>query len=556
MKKALLALSVLIFACASLPAQNSTQNDTVEKRKFRFHIETKKEIKKERDSLRDVVRILKLQIDSLCAFEDMVALPDTLEECDTLHDSENAEDFEYRLASDSVSRDSLLSVWYYKNSPLIDMEPYNIDSLDFTSDIPDSVYLERLKMMNSFISLPYNKRIRNHIIYYTQKIPTKMEQILGLANYYMPIIEEILDSYDLPLELKAMAVIESALNPKARSRANAKGMWQFIYGTARKYNLTINSYIDERYDPIKATHAAAQYLKDSYMILGDWALAIASYNCGISNVNKAIRRSGGSKEFWEIYPYLPRETRGYVPSFFAALYTMTYYKEHNLKPKEIAMPPHVDTIAVNQMLHFEQVAHFTGISVEELRTHNPQYLHDIIPGGKSKQYILRIPYNYTDKFVENENEIYTYKDSVYFNPGVLKKIQEGGLASADRIVHRVRKGETLSHIAQRYRVSVRNLKRWNGIGTRIRVGQRIVIYKNGKGPSASKSSSSSKKTTTSTSTSTSGGYVYYTVKKGDNLWDIANKFKGVTVNDILKINGFTKRTRIYPNQKIKIKKAN
>ena len=344
-----------------------------------------------------------------------------------------------------------------------------------------------------------------------------------------------------------MAVIESALNAKAVSRARAKGMWQFMYSTARRYGLTINSYVDERFDPIASAHAAARYLRDSYLIFGDWTLAIASYNCGAGNVNKAIRRAGGSKDFWDIYPYLPRETRGYVPSFFAALYAMKYYKEHNLTPETITMPPHTDTLRINRMLHFEQIAHYTGASIGELRTHNPQYLHDIIPGTE-KEYILQLPYQYTNAFIDHEDEIYSYKDSVYFSPAALKAIQQASEPS--KIIHRVKRGETLSHIALRYGVSVKNIQRWNGIGTRIREGQRLAIYTNGSGPSAKSSKSGS-----GVSTTVSNGYVMYTVRSGDNLWDIARKFDGVSMNDLMKLNGLSKNSKIYPGKKIKIKKA-
>ena len=449
----------------------------------------------------------------------------------------------------AVSRDSLLSLWYQQRDlNLMDVEPSDIDTIEMVSDIPDSVYISRLQKLNPYISVPYNRIIRNHIVYYTQKMPEKMERILGLSAYYIPIFEEIFDQYDMPLELTAMAVIESALNPKAVSRARAKGMWQFMYSTAKRYGLTINSYVDERFDPIASAHAAARYLRDSYLIFGDWTLAIASYNCGAGNVNKAIRRSGGSKDFWEIYPYLPRETRGYVPSFFAALYAMRYYKEHNLTPEHIPMPPHTDTIKVNKMLHFEQIAHYTGASIEELRTHNPQYLHDIIPGTE-KEYILQLPYQFTGAFIDHEDEIYAYNDSVYFSPAALKKIQQS--AEPSKIIHRVKRGETLSHIALRYGVSVKNIQRWNGIGTRIREGQRLAIYTKGNGPATSSSSSSGK-----VNTSVSNGYVMYTVRSGDNLWNIAKKFSGVSVNDLQRLNGLSKNSKIYPGKKLKIKKAN
>lgn len=554
--KFILILFTLIYiSLPSAVARTEEVQEKKEKTKVFKKIETKREIKTERDSLKRVVERMKAELDSLYA--EAIELSDTLSEGDTINPGfMDLMEENYDLSADTadIPTDSLLGMWYNKRDlSLVDMQPTDIDSITMVSDIPDSVYLNRLKQMNSFISLPYNNIIRNHIIYYTQRMPEKMETILGLSAYYMPLFEEIFDLYDLPLELKAMAVIESALNTKAVSRVGAKGMWQFMYSTAKRYDLTINSYVDERYDPIASAHAAAKYLRDSYLIFGDWGLAIASYNCGAGNVNKAIRRSGGAKNFWDIYRFLPRETRGYVPSFVAALYAMRYYNEHNLSPKPVVMPPHVDTIKVNKMLHFEQIAHFTGMTIEELRIHNPQYLHDIIPGVE-REYILRIPYQYTGAFVEHEDEIYKYKDSVYFSPGVLKKIEQGVKADATRVVHRVKRGETLSHIAMRYRVSVKNIQRWNGIGTRIREGQRLVIYTNNRGPSKGSSSSSSS-SVSAPKTTNGNGYVYYTVRKGDTLWDIAKMFPGVTVNDLLSINGMNRKSKIYPGKKIKIKKA-
>ena len=507
---------------------------------------------RERDSLRQANEALILELDSLYQIYSEMEY-ESLQETDSINIGIMAMDgIDHLQISDTasaVSRDSLLSLWYQQRDlNLMEVEPSDIDTIEMVSDIPDSIYISRLQKLNPYISVPYNRIIRNHIVYYTQKMPEKMERILGLATYYIPIFEEIFDQYDMPLELTAMAVIESALNPKAVSRARAKGMWQFMYSTAKRYGLTINSYVDERFDPIASAHAAARYLRDSYLIFGDWTLAIASYNCGAGNVNKAIRRSGGSKDFWEIYPYLPRETRGYVPSFFAALYAMRYYKEHNLTPEHIPMPPHTDTIKVNKMLHFEQIAHYTGASIEELRTHNPQYLHDIIPGTE-KEYILQLPYQFTGAFIDHEDEIYAYNDSVYFSPAALKKIQQS--AEPSKIIHRVKRGETLSHIALRYGVSVKNIQRWNGIGTRIREGQRLAIYTKGNGPATSSSSSSGK-----VNTSVSNGYVMYTVRSGDNLWNIAKKFSGVSVNDLQRLNGLSKNSKIYPGKKLKIKKAN
>ena len=556
MKRRLILILAAVMAFSFQGTAASDSDKAVrnkEKRKITlFANPDRKTLLRQRDSLMEANQLLHMQIDSLYMINESLSLEGVATDgADSINpgfiEMTGLDQF---AATDTVpvSVDSLLSLWYQRrNLNLMELEPSDIDTLVMTSDIPDSVYLERLKRMNSFISVPYNNIIRNHIIYYTQKMPEKMERILGLSTYYLPIFEEIFDKYDLPLELTAMAVIESALNAKAVSRARAKGMWQFMYSTAKRYGLTINSYVDERFDPVVSADAAARYLRDSYLIFGDWNLAIASYNCGAGNVNKAIRRAGGSKEFWEVYPYLPRETRGYVPSFFAALYAMKYYKEHNLTPDYIPMPPHTDTLRINKMLHFEQIAHFTGASIEELRTHNPQFLHDIIPGTE-REYILQLPYQYTNSFIDHEDEIYAWKDSVYFSPAAMKKIQQGVSSGSTRIVHRVKSGETLSHIALRYGVSVRNIQRWNGIGTRIRVGQRLAIYTNGSGPASSSSGGSVK-------TTESGGYVIYTVRSGDNLWDISRKFSGVSVNDLMKLNNLTKNSKIYPGKKLRIKKA-
>ena len=451
--------------------------------------------------------------------------------------------------------DSLLHAYYIQmDQQLTSFDFESMDRDTLTSSIPDSVYIARLNSINSFIPLQFNRYVKNDIIHYTEKIPKVTARILGLAPYYLPQFEEIFDEFDMPKELKAMAVIESALNAKAVSRARAKGMWQFIYTTGRRYGLNITSFVDERFDPVTACRAAAQYLKDSYMIFGDWQLAIASYNCGTGNVNKAIRRSGGKTDFWEIYPYLPRETRGYIPAFIAALYVLQYYPEHGIVPAQVTLPAHIDTIHVNKMLHFQQVSDNIGISMETLRELNPQYLHDIIPGTE-RQYVLRLPYNYTGPFVEKEADIYSYKDTVFFSETAIAKVKESGSSeTGGRIVHRVKKGETLGGIASRYRTSVANIKRWNGLRSNtIQVGQRLVIYGKNAAP---------KSTTTTAKPATSGGnkttatgeYVTYTVRKGDTLSAIASR-NHVSLGTLMNLNGLSKNSKIYPGMKLRIRKA-
>ena len=447
--------------------------------------------------------------------------------------------------------DSLLNIWYAHRMASDDTEEFDMDSVRFESNVPDEVYIERLKKMNSFISLPYNDIVKNYIILYSEKMPTKMAHMLGLCQYYMPIFDETFNKHDLPEELKAMAIIESAMNPLAVSRAGAKGMWQFMYATAKMYGLHIDSFVDERMDPFKAADAAARYLHDAYEIFGDWNLAIASYNCGAGNVNKAIRRSGGKRAFWDIWPYLPRETRGYVPAFVGALYAMTYYKEHGIKPEAIEMPIHVDTFKINKQLHLKQVAELTGAPLEELKNLNPQYRHDIIPGN-SREYILRLPYTYTNAFIEHEDSVYTHKYDEFFNPTTIKKIQDG--ADGERIVYVVKNGDYLGRIASRNRCTVAQIKRWNGLkSNNIRVGQRLVIYRGGGGPSTSSSSSSTTaaaSSSSSSSTQSSAPTGTYTVKSGDTLSGIATRH-GVTVNQLKQWNGLTSNN-IRVGQKLKL----
>lgn len=498
------------------------------------------------------INYLQKQLDSLQQAYDQLLIdyqtaiePVSSEGDDIINDDEVSESY----SAEEI--DSLLNIYYLQKT--LDVNDFNMESIErdsLLSNIPDSVYIERLKRMGSFIPVEFNRYVKNSIILYTEKLP-KIRRIIGLSTYYFPIIEEILDEYDVPQELEAMAVIESALNPKAVSRARAKGMWQFMYSTGKQYGLQMNSFVDERFDPVASCRAAAQYLKDSYMVFGDWALAIASYNCGLGNVNKAIRRSGGKRDFWSIYQYLPRETRGYIPAFVAALYTMKYYPEHGIVPEQISLPAHVDTFHVNKMLHFQQVSDVIGIPIEHLRDINPQYTHDIIPGTE-KTYILNIPFNYTNAFAEKEAEIYAYKDTVFFNEKAITKIKETGGSDGQRISHKVKSGETLGSIARRYHTTVANIKKWNGLRSNtIRIGQRLYIYGSAPGGSSSGSGKSTAKASTSTS---SDGYVTYTVKKGDSLGKIASN-QGVSLSSLYKLNNLNSKSKIYPGMKIRIKKA-
>ena len=525
-------IAVALAAAFAVTASAEETQDKQEKKKPQLL--TRTSLKRENEELRARLDSMKMELEKYrleleytdSITNEMLALYEENEDMSAA--GINPEDYTAEVS------DSLLNLWYvHSKVNSEDITEYDMDSVRFESNVPDEVYIERIRQMNSFITLPYNDIVKNYIILYSEKMNTRMSNILGLCKYYMPIFEEILNKYDMPEELKAMAVIESAMNPRAVSRAGAKGMWQFMYATAKMYGLHIDSFVDERLDPVKAAEAAAQYLQDSYEIFGDWNLAIASYNCGAGNLNKAIRRSGGKRAFWDIYPYLPRETRGYVPAFVGALYTMTYYKEHGIKPEAIEMPAHVDTFRITKMLHLRQVSDLTGAPLNELKDLNPQYSHEIIPGN-NREYILRLPYNYTNAFIDHEDSLYRHKADEYFNPVTLKKIQDG--ADGERIVYRVKSGDYLGRIASRHRCTVAQIKRWNNLtSNNIRVGQRLVIYRGGSAPASASSSSSS---SSAQPASAPANATTYTVKSGDVLGKIAERH-GCTVAQLKAWNGLT-----------------
>lgn len=340
----------------------------------------------------------------------------------------------------------------------------------------DALYRERLSDLASPIPLAYNGVVRALITRYVETYPGTMSRILGLSQYYFPMIEDKLLAADLPIEMRALPIIESALQTNAVSRAGAVGLWQFMPSTGKSYGLEINSLVDERRDPIRATEAAIRFLKDLYRIYGDWTLAIAAYNCGPGNVNKAIARSGGNT-FWNIYDYLPRETRGYMPAFIAATYAFNYHREHEIQPTECPIPLAVDTIHVRKVMHLQQIASTIDVDIETLRLLNPQYRKDIIP-ATTKPYALVLPQRRINDYIEHESEIMS-KDSLYLkeflNPVNLEKSRQ----EKSIVYHRIKRGETLGGIARKYRVTVKQLMRWNNIknASRIREGQRLRIEK-------------------------------------------------------------------------------
>ena len=367
--------------------------------------------------------------------------------------------------------DSLYLDWISKNY-IIPNENCSMNSRN--PQVSDSIYIDRLQRIPAIIEMPYNDIVRKFIDTYTVRLRQKVAFMLSANNFYMPIFEEALDLYDLPLELKYLPVIESALNPMATSPQGAAGLWQFMLRTGQAYGLKVNSLVDERRDPIKSSRAAARYLKDLYDIYHDWNLVLAAYNCGPGTINKAIRRAGGETDFWSLYNFLPQETRGYVPAFIAANYIMTYYCEHYISPMEMRMPESTDTVHVSRPLNLNQVAEVCQINIDELRALNPEFRKDIVPGNE-RTYALRLPTHIVSSFIDKEDSIYAHKADTYLSRRaiVAAKTAKG---SGKAVYHRIRNGETLGGIAIKYGVSVKQLRRLNGIrGSNIRAGKSLRI---------------------------------------------------------------------------------
>ena len=382
--------------------------------------------------------------------------------------------------------DSLLNLYMSKN--YLD-EDNDCRMKDVNPVFEKEVFIERLKRIPSIIEMPYNEVVQKFIDRYSGRLRHSVSYMLGASNFYMPIFEEALETYGLPLELKYLPVIESALNPKAVSRVGATGLWQFMLATGKRYGLEVNSLVDERRDPIKASYAAANYLSDLYKVFGDCNLVIAAYNCGPDQINKAIHRSKGSKDYWQIYPYLPKETRGYVPAFIAANYIMTYYCEHNICPMTTRLPAKTDTIMVGRNVHLEQIASVCNIDIEQLRTLNPAYRRDIVPGA-TKLSAVRLPQTEVGKFIDLEDSIYAYNAEVLFSKRATVEVNDDvptytrkssskrsrkKARSRGRSVT-VKSGQTLSEIAKRNGTTVAKLRRLNGIkGSNIRAGKKLRV---------------------------------------------------------------------------------
>lgn len=397
----------------------------------------------------------------------------------------------------------------------------------------DSVIESRLQEMNKHtpFNLHYNKSVQAEINRYANTYRKHVSQMLGKAQFYFPLFEEILDQYDLPLEFKYLAIVESALKPHARSRSAATGLWQFMYNTGKIYDLKVTSYVDERSDPIQSTIAACEYFTFLYKMFNDWELVLASYNGGPGYVSRAMRRTG-AKDYWSVRPFLRSETQRYVPKFIAVNYIMKYAAAHNIFPTPYPyLQAETDTISIRQSMQFETLSEALNIDIEVLKELNPMYKKGLIPVGKNQTQLLKLPRQKMGFFITNEEQIYA----------ISKEKQKPYIEEDEPIIHRVKKGEYLGKIAKEYNTSVSRLKRWNNLKTtNLRIGQKLVVYINPDyvQPSASKPSAS-KKT------------LVYTVRSGDTLWGIAKKYAGVTVSQIQKLNKVS-ATDLKPGVKLQI----
>lgn len=452
------------------------------------------------------------------------------------------EDYPFLTQIDSLMKLDLFTILPYPG----DSVSQNIYGFPYDSVpvYPDSVIQARLEKLNAQtpMDLRYNNQVRGFIDLYANRRRSLVERVMGLSKLYFPMFEEHLDRYNIPLEMKYLAIVESALNPTARSRAGAVGLWQFMYTTGKIYDLNVTSYTDDRNDPIKQTQAACELFTALYRQYGDWNLVLAAYNSGPGNVNKAIRRSGGKRGYWEIQPYLPRETRGYVPAFIAVNYVMNHTAEHNLYAKEVKLDyTQVDTVHVHNIVAFKQLSEILGVDMETLHFLNPQYKRKIVPYTEDaeRDFVLILPQKACVDFVNHEKEIYAYHQEV---------AEEEEIVVEENFTHIVRRGEYLGAIANKYKCGVSEIRTWNNLrNNNIYPGQKLVIY--------TANTPKPKTTTVAKATpvqSDDGKYLIHTVEKGDTLWDISKKYSGTSVEEIKRLNNFGDRFKLMPGDKIKV----
>ena len=457
---------------------------------------------------------------------------------------------------DLATIDSLVLASKY-NSPLYDTITYYMD-YTITKNV-DNVVLnvdvlkKRLKQLDATtpFDIAYNPALEKVIKSYLKHRKKYYPALIAKAAYYFPMFERYLDQYDIPLEMKYLAIVESALNPRAKSKVGATGLWQFMYLTGKQYHLQVSSYVDERQDPVKATIAACKYLSSLHQIFGDWDLALAAYNSGPGNVSKAIKRSGGFKNYWNIRPFLPRETAGYVPAFYATMYLFEYSKEHNIMgniPKIQYFA--TDSVQVKRTVSFDQIAEKIGVEAELLAFLNPSYKLDIIPYIEKRKYKLVLPKVAMIRFLNIEKELYTLADQ---DDASREKPLPKYFEMDQRIRYRVRSGDYLGKIARKYGVRVSDIKKWNRLrSNRLKIGQRLIIYP--KRLRITKQETTKAKKDAAKPSTAKNNFVTYKVKKGDSLWSIAKKFPKVSIQDIKKWNNIWKVKSIKPGMKLKIYK--
>ncbi|MFD2551513.1 LysM peptidoglycan-binding domain-containing protein [Bizionia sediminis] len=455
-------------------------------------------------------------------------------------DLKNLKDLSFTAEIDKKWREELYSNALYDTL-------YNaISELDYKEvyypELPTDTLKQRLEKLNAKtpFNIAYNPSLESVIKSFLKNRRTHFERLIGLSAFYFPMFERELDAQDVPLEVKYLAIVESALKPRAKSRVGATGLWQFMFATGKQYGLDVSSYVDERSDPIKSTKAAAKYLAALYSTFGDWDLALAAYNSGPGNVLKAIRRSGGYENYWNIRHHLPRETAGYVPAFLATMYIMEYAKAHGLVSEKPAFHHfETDTIRVKQMITLDQVSEATGVSVEALQFLNPSYKLDIIPYIADEQYALRLPVQAIGSFVANETAIYAAAKAEF---EAREKPLPQFFETESRVRYRVKSGDYLGLIARKYGVRVSQIKQWNGLrSNNLQIGQRLTIYpRNPVAKPANSPASKAPKT--------------YVVKQGDSLWSISQKFSGVSVQNIRDWNDIS-GNNLKPGMVLKLSKS-
>ncbi len=492
--------------------------------------------------MKGALKVLFCFVFSLVLSSQKLASQSTVYTQDPLHDDPVAAvlDSLYKL---NLFEKGYAKIHYPKNSK------YNFAE-DSVPRYDEGVYEARLARIDALspFDLQYNAVVKGYIEMYTLRKRTLVPRMMALSQLYFPVFEPLLDKYDLPLELKYLAICESALNPVAKSRAGAMGLWQFMYPTGKIYGLKVSSYVDERCDPYKSTVAACEYFKYLYSLFGDWQMVLAAYNGGPGTVNKAIRKSGGKRTYWEIRPYLPKETQGYVPAFIAVNYVMSYTAEHNLHsaiPKKTFLS--VDTVDVNGPVTFAQISAMLNIPVEELQYLNPSYRKGVVPYTPEDPNYLTLPADKAGVFIANADKIYNHlkKDSLN---------SQSVLASQEITkTHTVKKGEQLSAIAKKYGRTVAEIKQWNGITSNtVKTGRKLTIYIYQKKPTATTAALTPTSGAPPEKTVSSGtGYKYYTVQKGDNLFKIAKKHN-TTVEEIKRLNNFGVKYTLLPGKKLKV----